>query len=403
MSVGEIEVLIIIKKAITFASVLQNPVYKNRDVIYALLPPAGLLHRTEEKNELIMELAPILMNSAVSCVFIYGNPGTGKTAVMTELMTELKTEAKKRKIILKNAYVNCSENRTETTILIDILNQINDKKTYPRIGWTRSKAVNEFTEVLNKQETNVIVLLDEVDYALKESGDDILYRLSRVNDSVTSKVSTILISNDVRVGDYIKPRTQSTLGRVRVVFSPYNSEELKDILVDRAKNAFNKGVVSEQVIAKIAEIESSRGGDARKALELLDACAKIALSKNIKKVTLDLVDLAEESLEKDNIFNIITTLTKHQKLLYLAIIQKNKKQLDGGQVYEQYKEICTKYNVDPLSVRRIRTFLVNFSELGLIESEVTWLRSLKKKSRAIKVNVDAAARKKARKLIRDSI
>ncbi|MBW2967875.1 AAA family ATPase, partial [Candidatus Woesearchaeota archaeon] len=127
------------KKAVTFASVLKNPIYRNRDVLHALLPPSGLLHRTEQKNELIMELAPILMNSAVSCVFVYGNPGTGKTAVITDLMGELEDEAKKRKVQLKKAYVNCSENRTETTILIDVLSQINPSKTYPRVGWTRSK------------------------------------------------------------------------------------------------------------------------------------------------------------------------------------------------------------------------------------------------------------------------
>ena len=391
------------KRAVTFASVLQNPVYKDRDVLYALVPPTGLLHRTEQKNELIMELAPILMDSAVSCVFVYGNPGTGKTAVITQLMKELSDEAKKRKVNLKRAYVNCSENRTETTILVDILSHLNPSKTYPRVGWTRAKALSEFAKITDDLKTNIIVVLDEVDYALKESGDDILYRLSRINDKVKSRVSTILISNDVRVADYIKPRTQSTIGRVRVVFSPYTAEELHDIIRDRVKYAFNKDVVSDQVIQKVAEIESSRGGDARKALELIDSCAKIAISKNSKKVTLDLVDAADKTLEKDTIFNRVATLTKHQKLLFLAMVKSNKNELDGGKVYKMYKEACEKQNVTPLSVRSIRTFLVNFSELGLIRSEVTWLRNLRKKSRTITLDMDVATRKKLRKVIRDSI
>ncbi|MBN1544819.1 AAA family ATPase [Candidatus Woesearchaeota archaeon] len=390
-------------KAVTFASVLQNPIYKDRDVLYALVPQTGLLHRTEQKNELVMELAPILMNSAVSCVFVYGNPGTGKTAVITELLAELTAEAKKRKVNLKQAYVNCSENRTETTIIVDILSQIDPSKSYPRVGWTRSKAVSEFTRVTNELNTNIIAVLDEVDYALKESGDDIIYRLSRINEKAGSKVSTILISNDVRVGDYIKPKTHSTLGRVRVIFAPYTSEELNDILKDRARYAFNPDVVSDQVLQKIAEIESSRGGDARKALELLDSCAKAAISKGGRKVTLDLVDEADRSLEKDTIFNIVGTLTKHQKLLYLGMVQSNKSDLDGGRVYSMYVEACQKQNVQPLSIRRIRTFLVNFSELGLIKSEVTWLRSLRKKSRTITLELDSATRKKLRKVIRDSI
>ena len=391
------------KKAVTFASVLQNPIYKNRDVLYALVPPTGLLHRTEQKNELIMELAPILMNSAVSCVFVYGNPGTGKTAVITQLMGELVDEARKRKVKLLKAYVNCSENRTETTILIDILSRISPRKTYPRIGWTRAKALSEFNKVTNELKTNIIVVLDEVDYALKESGDDIIYRLSRINEKVKSKVSTILISNDIRVADYIKPRTQSTLGRVRVIFSPYTAEELYDILKDRVKYAFNKNTVSDPVLQKVSEIEAARGGDARKALELIDSCAKIAIAKNSNKVTLDLVDEADKTLEKDTIFNMVTTLTKHQKMLYLAMIKSNKNELDGGKVYKMYTEVCEKQNVAPLSVRSIRTFLVNLSELGLIRSEVTWLRNLRKKSRTITLEMDTATRKKLRKVIRDSI
>ena len=122
----------------------------------------------------------------------------------------------------------------------------------------------EFEKVLNGIGGNILFALDEVDYALKEGGDDILYRLSRINNKLEVNVSTIIISNDIRVTDYIKPRTQSTFGRVKIIFSPYTAEELFDILNQRAEFAFKNGVVSEAVIKKISEIESERGGDARK-------------------------------------------------------------------------------------------------------------------------------------------
>ena len=112
---------------------------------------------------------------------------------------------------------------------------------------------------------------------------------------------------------------------------------------------------------------------------------------------------ADKLLEKDTIFTLVSTLTKHQKLLYLAMVQSNSNELDGGKVYKMYGEVCVKQNVEPLSIRSIRTFLVNFSEVGLIKSEVTWLRNLRKKSRTIALDLDAATRKKLRKVIRDSI
>ncbi len=387
----------------TFASVLKNPIYRRRDVLYALTPPTGFLHRTTQKNELVMELAPILMGNAVSSVFVYGNPGTGKTGLILELIKELEEEATKEGINLKTTYVNCSENRTETVILLEVLNQLVQGKEYPKMGWNRAKAIDEFNKVIDGLGCHVLVVLDEVDYVLKEAGDDILYRLSRINTDIKSPVSSIMISNDVRVSDYIKPRTQSTIGRVKVIFAPYTAEELGDILKDRAGFAFKEGVVSEPVLKKIAEIEASRDGDARKALELLDNCAKSAIAKKRQKITLDLVDEADATLERDQMLNVIASLTQHQKLAYLAILNNQKKIMGGMDVYKLYLEACESYNIKPLTERRVRSFVVGLNEMGLIESEVGWLSDLKKKTRKIEITLDAALKNKAIKLIRDSI
>ena len=369
---------------LTFASIVENQIYKDRDVLFALHPPTGFLHRLKQKNELIMELAPILMNSPVACVFVYGNPGTGKSALLLDLVEELRGEARKRKIDLTTAYVNCSENRTETSILLSVLSQIDREKEYPKMGWNRAKTIDEFNKILNKETHNVLMVLDEVDYALRESGDDILYRLSRINNSVKSKTSTIIISNDVRVSDYIKPRTQSAFGRIKIIFSPYNSNELFDIIKERVKFALNKDVISDTVMKKIAEIESQRGGDARKALELVDACAKIAIAKKRSKITIDLVEDADKSIEENSVLNIIASLPKHQKIVYLAALknEKNDLEMEGGEIYKDYLELCSSYNVEPLTERRIRTFLISLNELSLIDAEVGWLKTAKKKARS---------------------
>lgn len=391
------------RKAMTFASVLKNPIYQKRDVLYALTPPSGFLHRTEQKNELVMELTPILMGSAVTGVFVYGNPGTGKTGLILDLLAELEDEANNNDVELKTAYVNCSENRTETVILLEVLNQLNPERTYPKMGWNRSKVVDEFTKVLKSLDCQVLIVLDEVDYVLKEEGDDILYRLSRINNHTGASVSSLLISNDVRVSDYIKPRTASTFGRVKVIFSPYTAVELNDILTERAKLAFKKGAVGKAVVKKISEIEATRDGDARKAMELLDNCAKIAVAKRRKSITLDLVDEADAILERDQMLNVISSLTQQQKLVYLSILKHEKDMLCGQDAYRLYLETSKSYNIKPLSERRVRSFVVKLKELGLIESEVGWLADLKKKTRKIQVTLEATLRNKAIKLLRDSI
>lgn len=387
------------EKAVTFASVLANAIYADRNVLYAVQPPAGFVHRVEQKNALVLELAPILLNSAVTGVFVYGNPGTGKTALVQDLIRELQQEAAKRGVPLQTLYVNCSENRTETAILLEVLNQLKPEQRYPRMGWNRAKAVDEFGKIVAAQAGQVLIVLDEIDYVLRESGDDILYRLSRVK----KRLSTITISNDVRVSDYLKPRTQSTFGRVKVSFSPYTADELFDIMKERVKLAFKSGVVSDAVLRKIAELEAGKDGDARKALELLDSCGKIALSERRDRITLDLVEAAEAQLEKDHLLNVIVTLPRHQKLVYLAILKNQKEVIAGADIYKLYVETAESYNQRPLSERRIRSFLINLTELGLLESEVGWLSDTQKKARKVEIPIDAALRQKAIKALRDSV
>jgi len=388
---------------LTFANVLKSTVYKNRKVLYDLKPPSGFVHRTEQRNELIVELSPILLNSAVQGIFVYGTPGTGKTGLILELLDEIKKETKKNDVKLKTQYLNCSENRTETTILMELLMNLNPSKSYPKMGWTRKKAASEFEKVLDDIGGNILFALDEVDYALRESGDDILYRLSRINDKINANVSTIIISNDIKVMDYIKPRTQSTFGRVKIIFSPYAAEELFDILKQRVEYAFKPEVVSEAVIKQISELEAERGGDARKALELLDSCAKSALSKGRDKITLDLVEEADKNLEQDSTIKVLSGLAKHHKILYLALLKGKKETMSGKEVYKQYLKECGAYDTEALTERRIRSFLVELGELGLIETEVGWLKDLRKKSRKITLNLDPAIKNKVRKLLRDSI
>ncbi len=172
---------------------------------------------------------------------------------------------------------------------------------------------------------------------------------------------------------------------------------------DRARLAFKEGAVSEPVLKKIAEIEAARDGDARKALELLDNCAKIAIAKKRNKITLDLVDEADANLERDQMLNVIASLTQQQKLVYLSILNNEKKIIGGTDVYRLYLETCESYNLKPLSERRVRSLVINLNDLGLVQSEVGWLSDLKKKTRKIEITLDSALRSKAVKLIRDSI
>jgi len=73
------------------------------------MPPEGLVGRIKERNDLVMELSPILLGSPVSSVFVYGTPGTGKTALTMQISEELRKEAKKQKGVAEEDFVLLTE------------------------------------------------------------------------------------------------------------------------------------------------------------------------------------------------------------------------------------------------------------------------------------------------------
>jgi len=332
---------------------------------------------------MIIQLSPILLNQAASNLFIYGFPGTGKTAITLDVISKLEKEANKRKVPLKAIYINCEENKTDATILSGILKILNPDKKIPRIGWNRAKLIDEFKKYLSSKWTNMIIVLDEIDHTLKHSGDDILYMLSRINDFVRSRVTTIIISNDVNVSNYIKPRVTSSFGRNKIVFTPYNAEELFKIIQDRISYCFKPNVIGQGLLEKIAATETTKRGDAREALKLLYYCAVVAIEQKLNCIPLSIFEEALDRVESEAYSSIVGALPLHQKILFLSILLNKRKIIPTGDIYRDYAYSCQKYSYKPLTDRMVRNFLIYFKEMGLIYADVGWSKTLKKKSKQI--------------------
>lgn len=373
---------------IEFSETVEGSILKDKDILFRLKPPR-FVHRESQHNQIVLQLSPILRNHSANNLFIYGLPGTGKTALTLDIAEKLKKECDKRKVRFFYTYSNCEETKTDATIICSILNQFSEK-SIPLIGWNRHKLIDELKKYLSDPEMNVLIILDEIDHALKKS-DDILYFLSRINDFIKARVSTIILSNDVNVVNYMKPRVISSFGRNKLIFSPYNAEELFQILNDRVPLAFkSKEVIGEGLLEKISAIEAARSGDARSALSLLYYCALVALSHNAGKITIDFVEEAQEQLESSIIGGVLDGLPLHQKILFLSILSQlshKKRELTSDDIYIAYHDLCAKYHKRPLTDRMVRTFLMNFSDIGIIYSDLGWHQTLRKKTRRISISI----------------
>ena len=347
-------------------------IFKNKEVLRPSYIPSFLPHRERQIEELASILVPSLRGDAPSNVFIYGKTGTGKTAVATFTGKELTKKGEEYRVPIKFVYINCEIVDTQYRILQNIANHFikgwNDR--IPFTGWPTDEVYSRLLSSMDREGGVTVIVLDEVD---KIKGDEVLYNLSRINDYLKkARASVIGISNDLKFTEFLDPRIKSSLGEENLVFPPYTADELRDILMERAKLAFNEGTIDESVISLCAAKAAQEHGDARRALDLLRVSAEIAERLGEKMVMEKHVRMAENKIELDRVTEIIRTLPIQSKLVLLAAVVGTEKygSLTTGDLYHIYKGICNRGGFNILTQRRVADLISELDMMGILNARV---------------------------------
>jgi cell division control protein 6 len=340
--------------------------------------PEILPHREKEITDLANILVPALKGESPSNLFIYGLPGTGKTAVVKLLGKELLKKGEETNKKVNFIYMNCEIVDTQYRLLQNIANRFisewNDH--VPFTGWPTDEVYSKVKAMMDKEKSVTVIVLDEVD---KLKGDEALYNLAQINGEMeNARVSVIGISNDLKFTEFLDPRVKSRLGEESIIFSPYDAKQLQDILRDRAKTALKRGVIDEDVIPLCAALSAQEHGDARRALDLLRVAAELAERSKAPKITRHHVRLAQNKIELDRISEVVRTLPNQSKLVLYSIILLDKQNKKGGktqtmitgEVYEVYKELCKKTRYNCLTQRRTADLISELDMLGIITARV---------------------------------
>ncbi len=348
---------------------------KNRDILRPSYIPENLPHRDYQIDQLASILVTALRGDRPSNVLIFGKTGTGKTAVVKFIGKEI-TNSSKEMGKIRYIYINCEIVDTQYGILANIGNRFIKKweEQIPFTGWPTERVYNILKEKVDEKARVVVIILDEIDKLVYKSGDDVLYHLSKINDDLErAKVSIIGISNDLKFTEFLDPRIKSRLGEEKMVFPPYNAEQLRDILMQRAELAFRKDIVEPSVIPLCAAIAAQEHGDARRALELLRVAGELAERNKAKKVSEAYVYKAKNKIELDCIAEVIRTLPTQSKLLLFGMIlndEGGRGKMTTGDVYSIYKELCRKTDMSLLTQRRITDLISELDMLGIIHARV---------------------------------
>jgi len=391
-----------------FDSFARESIFKNKSVLQANYNPEIITHREKQIDTIASILAPCLRMEKVSNLFVYGKTGTGKTLSVQYIKEKLLERAKAQNVNLTIEYINCKLKKiadTEYRILAELIRKLGG--TIPDTGLPTEVVYNRFIELLESKKQMFILVLDEIDQAIKKISSDFLYNLTRLNSELSqTQISLIGISNDLTFLDNIDPRVRSGLSEEEVVFAPYNAPQLQDILKERVKIAFRTDVVKDGVLEKCAALAAREHGDARRALDLLRIAGELAERESKKEITLEYIDKANEKIERDKILDVVETEPKQFQLTLLAIMNllesNNHPKIFTGDIYNTYQELCKKTSTEILTQRRVGDIIAEFDMLGLINALVI-SKGRYGRTREVKLAIPPALVGKVKKILLDSL
>ncbi|MEM4312158.1 MAG: orc1/cdc6 family replication initiation protein [Nitrososphaerales archaeon] len=344
----------------------KRSLFKDRNVLRSEYIPKNLPFREEQIKTIAQILSPLLKGSRCSNLLLYGKTGTGKTAVTKYVLKALEETANSQNLNLKTVYCNTRIAGTEYRILYELSNYLGLK--IPFTGLALKEVSERILNYITSMKFGVIFTLDEIDFLVKNSGDNLLYEFTRANERLKEgSLSLIGISNDLKFKELLDPRVLSSLSEEEMVFPPYTAEELKIILSERAKMAFNNGCIDDVTLNLCAALAASEHGDARRALDLLRVAGEIAEREGALKVEEKHARIAIRKIDEDRMIDALNSLPLHQKLLLLASFG-SQGQSHTGEVYLRYVKLCEANSIEPLTSRRVTTLLSELDMLGLVSA-----------------------------------
>ena len=331
--------------------------------------PPELVGRESELTELASMFSGI-ENHSVSCrAVVTGNVGSGKTVITRRFCLDLSAKLEgKRKVV--SAHVNCRNHPSTSQVLQQIALSLDSG--HPERGFSSGEIIKGIKRNLGAHGNHLLLILDEVDVLLRRDSSDLIYKLLRIDEGQEDRgsISLILVSQDATLFTLFEKAIKSRLGASNILNLPaYGSGDLSGIARQRYEAACRPGSVGEGALEKIGEFAADAGGDARMAIELLEAAIRRVEKEGGNEVLSEDVlpgELRVASIEP----NQVHELGLHQKLVLLGICRRLKRaeEVSSGDAKKLYELVCEEYGTNPRGYTTFWKHMKHLESEGLIAS-----------------------------------
>ncbi|KAL0141590.1 P-loop containing nucleoside triphosphate hydrolase protein [Mucor lusitanicus] len=395
--------------------------------------PSRLIGRGDEREQMLSFWKEHVLANKPGCLYISGMPGTGKTAMLTEVIRRMEDDIMAlRSHHVSTVVVNCMSVREPKQIYQKLIEELSPAASI------QQDVVKQAEELINADKKKLyVVILDEID-SLITRDQDVLYKIFEWASLPTSRLVLIGIANALDLTDRILPRLRAKNCEPQLMnFNPYQVSEITSIIRDRlfslmedpedpfapppkAVDGTPAPLIQANAIELCARKVAASMGDLRTALDVCRQAIELAEMEQKKKnaaaatattvlgeqrngATLSAVQEPKVTVvHVMKVLNVVFGSSTTQKLKQLNLQQKivlgvilvmlrtckkgNKKdQLVMGKFREQYSALCsdTASAISAVS----RTELNDLMTLLETSSIITLGKSKEDRTRKIQLNV----------------
>ncbi|MGB9958829.1 Cdc6/Cdc18 family protein (plasmid) [Haloferax prahovense] len=359
-----------------FDDELTDNIFENRKYLSTEWRPEKILQRDEEVSQYIDALKPALLNQNPTNIFVYGKTGVGKTAVSKKIIADLAAKGAELEINVTTAYLNLEDRTSTYQATVGILNALLPAdRQIPESGYSQSVINNMLWDRMDEIGGVIYVILDEIDSL--DGDDGILYQIPRAVEEgkvTDANPGLIGISNNLKFHKNLRPKVRDSLCEWEIRFSTYNANQLYAILAQRAKKAFEPGVIDDAAISLAAALAARDSGSARQAIRLLKSAGSLADAAGDTNVTESHVESSFEDLQSTEMLEELkdsTRITRNDNIalwsLSMLTEHQNGSWFSTSEVRAIYNQVRSK-NGDPIvSQRAVLDHLNDLHMLGFID------------------------------------
>ncbi|NTW92263.1 MAG: ORC1-type DNA replication protein [Methanoregulaceae archaeon] len=343
--------------------------------------PEQFNHRETQVRELAFQIQPGLRGGRPLNSICRGLPGTGKTTSVRKLFAEI--EETTRKLI--PIYINCQIDNTKFAIFSQIYRKLSGHLP-PASGTSFKQVFDAIARLLLKEETVLLVCLDDANYLLYENEmNRVLYSLLRSHEAYPgTRIGVIVIISDMDIdlSCAVDARVASVFRPSEIYFPPYSSEEIRTIMQERVMQGLYPGCLSEEMFDLVVE-QTQKSGDLRVGIDLLKRAALNAERRANRSIARDDICRAYDISRYLHLSYSVKSLKDEEKKVLRTLAGKSREEaeMNAGEVYKAVKAAM------PIGYTRFYEIVKKFDAMRLINLQY---RDGKGRTRIISLRYDPA-------------